>query len=829
MRLSQICLLSLLLVFGHGCAQNQSTDTPAGASSAAGSAGADRVAQDKQDQPVEVEPWNRPAYPFGENTYRPTKGYYRIVILHTNDIRGQVQPASASWVDRNNPPKRGGLAIMASAINEIRGKTKKAGKGFLLLDAGNLFSGTPEGAISRGDVVVDYMNRVGYDALTVGHADYDLGKENLQRLAQRAQFPFLGANVIDERQGTNPEFIQPYLIKQVGPFRIGIIGLTTPKIRELSARSNWTGHHFERVRQALDRVVPQLEKQQVDLLVLLSHLGPEGDAQVNEYLKGAAVIIGGSSQQGLAKGLRIAGKGVRAETWGGGTSLGWVELIVSLRTKKLLDAKAHLVNLSPTFFVADKAVGKLVDKTVKQAQASFGKELGRLSQVLGRSAGIESSPLGNFITDALREESGCQIAIIAKRRMLRDLPSGKITLRHLHEVWSTNDRLVRMRLTGRQISTLMEASVSSGDRVLEVSGLKVVYDPNRPAGNRLLRVEYQGKPVDPARDYLVVTTERLSEGGSRMRAFLEGRDKRRIGLLMRSALSRYLVRHTPVRRSFAARLVPARAGAQPTRVKLAVLLAGRGPGAALFNTALRAALDQAEKQGLAETRIELPEFGGDLHEELRVRTRRGQYRGILVVGPGYGPALSKLAPKHRDTQFVWLAMNARRVNQPNVSVVRCKITAALEMAGKQAALLKSGGRLGLLTVAETRLADRVSAAFAKGYAAQSKPAGVVKATVKPDQEAAADAAGALAKVNALLGQGCDVIFGYCGLSTDKIQAAVAARKALFVGLGQGDVQVAIDGQSVVRTVLSLTRRGKGLRDVLQLELGSGVLVVRRSR
>ncbi len=784
-----------------------------------------------------IPAWDKRPYPYGAQTYRPTKGYYRIVVLHTNDLHGQVLPGVAGWAvvkpprkpgepaivdDQKAAPRRGGLAILATAIKEIRQRSLKAGKGFLLLDAGDLFTGTPEGTISRGDVIIDYMNHVGYDALTVGHSDYDLGGANLRRLAQRAQFPFLGANVLDARQGSNPEFIQPYVIKKVGPFRVAILGLLTSRINQLSARAKASGHTFAAVRPTLERIIPQLEKQQVDLLIVLSHLGVKGDAAVAEYLRGCAAIIGGHAHIGLSQGQVLADQGVRAVTWGQGTSLGWVELVVSLRTRKLLEAKAHLVNLSRRFFEPDQAVSALVSKTVRLAQAKFGQRIGRTTRALKRRNVIGSSALGNVFVDGVRQESGAQIALLSKRHFQQDIAAGPITLRSLHEVWPTNDPLVRMILTGRQLTTLIEHSIRSPEQVLEVSGLRVTYDPQRPAGNRLTSLEHLGRPIDPARDYRVVTTKPLADGGEGHKQFLGGRNPELIGMLIHTALQRYVATQSPLDRPFEERIIGQRAGSRPKRVKLAVLLASAGPEAALFNQALQTALERAEKRSEVETRVETPEAGGNLAEELGLRSRRGQYQAIVVVGRAYGEILKKLAPKHPRTQFIWVAIGGGQIVLPNVSVFSYDLSAAIEQAGRQAVGLRPGGKLGLLAVASQPEAARLFASFSKGYGA-GQP---LKRIVTPAQEMASDRAGALAQARRLIEKDrCTVLLAYAGLTAARIQALAKQHDVIAVGLGQGRIQLRIEANKLVRRLLEIARAGKALAPQ-QRKLGNGVVVER---
>ena len=168
----------------------------------------------------------------------------RIVVMHTNDVHGGINPQKATFMSREFPPSLGGGASQATIIQAEREKAKENGWGFLLIDDGDIFQGTPVGTKTKGRAVIDYMNRVGYDLLTVGNHDFDKGVDNLRELAEMANFPFLGANVVNAETGEILSFLKPYLIKEVGGIKLGIIGLCTTETQQMSFPGNIKGVKF---------------------------------------------------------------------------------------------------------------------------------------------------------------------------------------------------------------------------------------------------------------------------------------------------------------------------------------------------------------------------------------------------------------------------------------------------------------------------------------------------------------------------------------------------------------------------------------------------------
>ena len=120
------------------------------------------------------------------------------------------------------------------------------------------------------------MNELDYDALTLGNHEYDQGNKNVKRLAGMAQFPFLGANIIDEKTGERVKYAKPYIIKEIKGIRFGIFGLTT-------STSICEGLRFGEVIPTAEECLKELEGK-ADIIIGLTHLGfdPEEKKEITE-------------------------------------------------------------------------------------------------------------------------------------------------------------------------------------------------------------------------------------------------------------------------------------------------------------------------------------------------------------------------------------------------------------------------------------------------------------------------------------------------------------------------------------------------------------------
>ena len=220
-----------------------------------------------------------------------------LTILHTNDTHSQVEP---------KPNNQGGYARRMGLIKEER----KADRYLLLVDAGDFCQGTPYFNYYHGRVELDAMNRMGYDAGTLGNHEFDNGLDTLAAVLQTAKFPIVCANY--DFTGTVMEgVVKPYTIVQKGQLKIGIFGLgCDPK--GIIADKNFEPAVYLDPYPVAQAMADTLRAQGCDIVVCLSHMGTYGkaeedvcDVQLAKHTRGIDVIIGGHTHK-LYDNLRVA-------------------------------------------------------------------------------------------------------------------------------------------------------------------------------------------------------------------------------------------------------------------------------------------------------------------------------------------------------------------------------------------------------------------------------------------------------------------------------------------------------------------------------------------
>jgi 5'-nucleotidase len=191
---------------------------------------------------------------------------YRLTILHTNDVHSRIDPFP---MDGGRNQGLGGVAARAELIEKIRNEQEHV----LLLDAGDIFQGTPYFNLYKGEPEIKAMSSMKYDAATIGNHDFDAGLENLaNQLTKHANFPMLISNY--DFTGTPMENkYEPYRIFRKGKLKIGVFGIGI-EMKGLVPDNLSAGTQYLDPVQKANAMAHKLKRDKnCDLIICLSHLG----------------------------------------------------------------------------------------------------------------------------------------------------------------------------------------------------------------------------------------------------------------------------------------------------------------------------------------------------------------------------------------------------------------------------------------------------------------------------------------------------------------------------------------------------------------------------
>ncbi len=512
----------------------------------------------------------------------------RIHLLWTNDVHGHIAPEPAKFMNPDFPPPLGGGASAATYINEVTAKAAAAGEEVLLVDVGDMFQGTPIGNKTKGAAVIEYMNAIGYQFAVPGNHDFDMGRDNAERLARMSKFPWLAANLVEKATGQVVDWAQPTLMMEVGGIRIGVIGIITPATAHMSFPKNIEGLEFLDMVTTVERYRDQLRAQGADLIFLAIHEGLPFDPALGWKNLRAAQEEADREQQGAyganysrggmnlmelvnkVPGIDFAvgghtHRGYREpwidpqnhtmcfESFGNGSSIGHAVLLVDRATRALVGyegahAEGTLITLFEDEIWPDPAIAEVIRPYHEAAEAEMGKVIGSLAIPLGRG-GPGASLVANLVTDAMRERFSADLAVQNAGGLRADMPAGDVSTRDVFSVLPFGNDLQIVTMDGRMVRRIIESRVAGRSGGILLSGARVVIDPTRPDWDRVVELEIGGRPWDPAAEYDVVITDFLMEGNSGL-DFLTTIAADKItpsGVSQAEAVEEYIARHSPVR------------------------------------------------------------------------------------------------------------------------------------------------------------------------------------------------------------------------------------------------------------------------------------------
>ena len=225
----------------------------------------------------------------------------KITILHTNDVHSYIDPFPA---DHPRNPNMGGVARRAALIESIRMEEENV----LLLDAGDIFQGTPYFNYYGGKLEFKLMSMMHYDAATMGNHDFDNGIDGFYAQLPHAKFDFVSANY-DFKNTILNEHVKPFKIFNKGGIRIGVFGLGIELEGLVDKKAYKETVYLDPIEIAQDMTKILKHKEKCDLVICLSHLGYSyknepnkiSDVVLAKKTKDIDLIIGGHTHTFLNK------------------------------------------------------------------------------------------------------------------------------------------------------------------------------------------------------------------------------------------------------------------------------------------------------------------------------------------------------------------------------------------------------------------------------------------------------------------------------------------------------------------------------------------------
>ncbi|MDR7073923.1 bifunctional metallophosphatase/5'-nucleotidase [Fictibacillus barbaricus] len=459
--------------------------------------------------------------------------YLNVQLLGVNDFHGQID------VTRKVAGQDVGRADYLAAYLKQR---ESENENTLIVHAGDMVgASTPSSALLQDEPTVEIMNEIGFDVGTLGNHEFDEGVDELKRLIyggshpktgyfEGADFPYIAANVIDKE--TKKPILPPYVIKKVNGVKIGFIGVALSDTPDVVTPSGTAGVEFTDETEAINKAAKELKHKGVKAMVVLAHnpidqTGDQVSGELVDIAKGVDdevdVMFGGHNHR--SANAIVDGK-LLVESYSYGTAFSDVDLKIDRRTKDIVEKKAEIVTTFHNGITPDANVSALIKKAEDQVAPIINEVVGHAPALLsGEGSYNGETVLGNIIADSMTEQTGTDFAFMNPGGIRAVIEPGDVTWGELFTVQPFGNDLVTMSLTGAQIKQLLESQWSSEEKILQISGLKVVYNMAKPVGERTVSMtKTDGTPIEPGTEYTITVNNFMAGGGDGYTVLLEGKN-----------------------------------------------------------------------------------------------------------------------------------------------------------------------------------------------------------------------------------------------------------------------------------------------------------------
>ncbi|MEM7461466.1 MAG: bifunctional metallophosphatase/5'-nucleotidase [Pseudomonadota bacterium] len=463
---------------------------------------------------------------------------YTLTILHTNDFHSRFEPinkydSSCKKEDNAEGKCFGGTARLVTGIQDAKARSNN----YVLVDGGDQFQGTLFYNYYKGQLSAEMMNKLGYDAMTVGNHEFDDGPEVLSGFMEAVEFPVLMSNADVSAEPELADKILKSVVIERGGEKLGLIGLTPEDTAETS--SPGPNVIFTDPIAAVQGEVDKLTAEGVNKIIVLSHSGYELDKEFAANTTGVDVIVGGHTHTFLSNDSddaagpypTMVGDTAIVQAYAYGKFLG--ELNVTFDDDgKLIEAIGSPIIMNAEVTEDDKTVARIeeaakpLDEFRNRVVAQAATEIVGLRD----ECRARECPMGNLITDAMLDrvkDQGVQIALQNGGGIRASIDSGDVTMGEVLTVLPFQNTLSTFQVKGSTIIAALENGVSQVEdgagRFPQVSGMRYSWKPEAEPGQRIETVEVMTdgawKAIDPAVTYGVVSNNFIRNGGDGYKMF----------------------------------------------------------------------------------------------------------------------------------------------------------------------------------------------------------------------------------------------------------------------------------------------------------------------
>ncbi len=426
-----------------------------------------------------------------------------LSIIQLNDSHGylELHPELFWKGNKINHAMVGGYPRISSIVKEIR--NDNPGK-VMFFDGGDTIHGTYPAIKKEGFSLVPLLNELDFNAMTA-HWEFAYGPKNFEKLVKKLHYPMLAINCY--RKKNNKLLFPPYTILEVNHLRIGIVGIAATIVDKVMPAKFSEGIYFTLGNDELSHYVTQLKNEEkVDLIIVLSHLGFPQDMKLAQEINNIDIILSSHTHNRIYRPL-LTNNTIVIQSGCHGSFLGRLDLELTVTGIKKFSHKLITVfeHIKP-----DPPMEEMVNQVMDPYREYLNTVVGQTSTSLNRNTVLESTT-DNFLLQSILDAFPAEMAFSNGWRYGAPIPPGPVTMNDLWNIIPVNPLVVRVKLTGRELWTMMEENLERtfsrnpynqmGGYVKRCMGINTYCKIENPYGYRIQEIFVQGKKLEPDKIY----------------------------------------------------------------------------------------------------------------------------------------------------------------------------------------------------------------------------------------------------------------------------------------------------------------------------------------
>ncbi|MHB1132002.1 MAG: bifunctional metallophosphatase/5'-nucleotidase [Chloroflexota bacterium] len=419
-------------------------------------------------------------------------GTQRFTILHSNDMHGDF----LAEMRQGESTMIGGLALLSGYVNHVR----QAESNVLYVISGDMVQGSVIDAEYKGVSTMEIMNYLAPDVATLGNHEFDYGLPHLLWLEKLANFPIVNANLYIKDH--HKRLMQSHVILRRAGLDIMFIGIITDKVIDSLHNDESIGSFItlQEAAEEVGRIANTYKNDDIDLTVLLTHIGFESDCELAAMLDpawGVDMIIGGHShtvmeQPATVNGILVAQAGV------GTDQIGRFDILVEDDTNRIVEWDWRLIGIDSELVAPDEGLQRYVNSFKDVVDRKYNTIISKFAGELGHAKREVETPLGNLVADALADGAGADVVLMGSGAIRAASLGPVVTLGSFVSCFPYKDSVVRYRVRGGDLKRIFnhwmraENRTGEGECYQVNAGVRAVYDETARC---LASLSIGGQPV----------------------------------------------------------------------------------------------------------------------------------------------------------------------------------------------------------------------------------------------------------------------------------------------------------------------------------------------